>query len=83
MSADALDLIGIRKPDPRERDLADIPTKKLERLLKVYEVRIKLAPQDQFAQMKGQLVASELGLRVAVREVRADLERLDGEKKAS
>ena len=57
------------------RDLADIPTVKLEALQRRYVNRMKLS-QDQETMAKMQSVGYELGLRVVMAEIRKDIAAL-------
>ena len=57
------------------RDLADIPTAKLEALQKRYVNRMKLK-QDQETLAKMQAVGYELGLRIVLAEIHKDIDAL-------
>jgi hypothetical protein len=57
------------------RDLADIPTVKLEALQKRYVNRMKLK-QDNETMAKMQAVGYELGLRIVLAEIRKDVAAL-------
>ena len=58
------------------RDLADVPTDKLEELQRVYIRRLGLK-QDNETVSKAQAVGYELGLRIVLAEVRRDLAKLE------
>jgi len=60
---------------PGPRDLADIPTVKLEALQKRYVNRMKLK-QDHETMAKMQAVGYELGLRIVMGEIRKDIAAL-------
>ena len=58
------------------RDLADVPTAKLEALQRRYVNRMKLAP-DGATEAKMGAVGYELGLRVVMAEIRKDIAALN------
>lgn len=66
------------KKIPKEggaRDLADIPTAKLEAVQRRYVGRMKFHP-DAETQSKMQAVGYELGLRIVMAEIRKDVAAL-------
>jgi hypothetical protein len=58
------------------RDLADVPTEKLEEIQRMYVRRMGIK-QDQETLSKMQAVGYELGLRIVLSEIRKDLARLE------
>jgi len=59
-----------------KRDLADVPTDKLEELQRTYVHRLKIK-QDNETVSKAQAVGYELGLRIVLSEIRKDLAKLE------
>jgi hypothetical protein len=59
-----------------KRDLADVPTDKLEELQRTYVRRLQIK-QDNETVSKAQAVGYELGLRIVLSEIRKDLAKLE------
>ena len=57
------------------RDLADVPTDKLEAVQRSYVRRLQIS-QDPETMSKAQAVGYELGLRIVLAEVRKDIAKL-------
>jgi hypothetical protein len=58
------------------RDLADVPTDRLEAVQRIYVNRLKIS-QDAETMSKMQAVGYELGLRIVLNEIRKDLAKLE------
>ena len=60
-----------------DRDLSDIPMAKLSAALDRYIARLKINPSDEFVRLKGNLVSEEISLRVCIRDIRADIAKME------
>jgi len=74
---DAMFTLPLRVPKAGgARDLADVPTDKLEELQCIYVRRLKIS-QDAETMSKMQACGYELGLRIVLSEIRKDLGKLE------
>ena len=58
------------------RDLADVPTDKLEAVQRIYVRRLKIS-QDPETMSKASAVGYELGMRIVLAEIRKDVAKLE------